>query len=477
MRDVNYGWLMRYIHMNGASMFFIVVYIHIFRGLYYGSYKAPRELLWLLGVRHLCADDGDGLHGLCAALGPDELLGRHRHHQPVLGHPGGRRERRDLALGRLRRRQPDAEPLLLAALSAAVRHRRRGDAAHHRAAPLRLEQSAGHRHEGAAGQHPLPSLLHGEGQLRPRRVPDLLRLHRVLLRRTSSASRTTTSRPIRWRRRRRSCRNGTSCPSTRSCARSRTSSPASSPCSAPSSCWRWCPGSTARRSRARASARSIAISSGCCWSTASCWASAAPIRRKAGTSSPRGSATLYYYLHFLVIFPLLGLFERPLPAAAQHQRARAEGGAISGAAHLPAPCRWRKPDAPPASRLADGGADRHRRHAIGASGIALAAEAPALPELHWSFQGIFGTFDRAALARGFQVYKEICSACHSMNLLHYRNLRATSASPRIEVKAIAASVQVTDGPNDAGDMFERPGRPSDHLQAALPEREGRPRRQ
>ena len=50
MRDVNYGWLVRYIHANGASFFFIVVYIHIFRGLYYGSYKAPRELLWMLGV-------------------------------------------------------------------------------------------------------------------------------------------------------------------------------------------------------------------------------------------------------------------------------------------------------------------------------------------------------------------------------------------------------------------------------------------
>ena len=50
MRDVNHGWLIRYIHMNAASFFFIVVYIHIFRGLYYGSYKAPRELLWMLGV-------------------------------------------------------------------------------------------------------------------------------------------------------------------------------------------------------------------------------------------------------------------------------------------------------------------------------------------------------------------------------------------------------------------------------------------
>jgi quinol-cytochrome oxidoreductase complex cytochrome b subunit len=50
MRDVNYGWLIRYIHMNGGSMFFAIVYIHLFRGLYYGSYKYPRELLWILGV-------------------------------------------------------------------------------------------------------------------------------------------------------------------------------------------------------------------------------------------------------------------------------------------------------------------------------------------------------------------------------------------------------------------------------------------
>jgi quinol-cytochrome oxidoreductase complex cytochrome b subunit len=50
MRDVNYGWLIRYIHMNGASAFFIVVYIHIFRGMYFGSYKSPREILWILGV-------------------------------------------------------------------------------------------------------------------------------------------------------------------------------------------------------------------------------------------------------------------------------------------------------------------------------------------------------------------------------------------------------------------------------------------
>jgi ubiquinol-cytochrome c reductase cytochrome b subunit len=50
MRDVNGGWLLRYMHMNGASFFFIAVYMHIFRGLYYGSYKAPREITWIIGV-------------------------------------------------------------------------------------------------------------------------------------------------------------------------------------------------------------------------------------------------------------------------------------------------------------------------------------------------------------------------------------------------------------------------------------------
>ena len=50
MRDVNWGWMMRYAHANGASFFFIVIYLHIFRGLFYSSYKAPREMIWLLGV-------------------------------------------------------------------------------------------------------------------------------------------------------------------------------------------------------------------------------------------------------------------------------------------------------------------------------------------------------------------------------------------------------------------------------------------
>ena len=72
MRDVNHGWMIRYIHMNAASFFFIVVYIHIFRGLYYGSYKAPRELLWILGLVIFLLIFYR-VYELCVAVGADDL--------------------------------------------------------------------------------------------------------------------------------------------------------------------------------------------------------------------------------------------------------------------------------------------------------------------------------------------------------------------------------------------------------------------
>src|SRR3546814_10984915 len=77
MRDVNYGWLIRYVHMNGASFFFIVVYIHIFRGLYYGSYKAPRDLLWMLGVSIMLLLMATAFRGSVLPWGPLPFRGAH----------------------------------------------------------------------------------------------------------------------------------------------------------------------------------------------------------------------------------------------------------------------------------------------------------------------------------------------------------------------------------------------------------------
>ncbi len=106
--------------------------------------------------------------------------------------------------------------------------------------------------------------------------------------------------------------------------------------------------------------------------------------------------------------------------------------------------------------------------AVNLAAPALAAEEGIkLPAQSWSFEGVFGTFDPAARQRGFQVYKEVCSACHAMKLLSYRNLEDIGFS-EAEVKAIAASVQVTDGPNDQGEMFERPGRPYDRFKSPFP---------
>lgn len=101
------------------------------------------------------------------------------------------------------------------------------------------------------------------------------------------------------------------------------------------------------------------------------------------------------------------------------------------------------------------------------SGPALAAEGNAtLPERQsWTFAGPFGKFDQAQLQRGFHVYRQVCAACHSMNLVTFRSLAEPGgpAFSAAQVKALAAEYKVKDGPNDSGDMFERPGRPSDFI--------------
>jgi cytochrome c1 len=98
---------------------------------------------------------------------------------------------------------------------------------------------------------------------------------------------------------------------------------------------------------------------------------------------------------------------------------------------------------------------------------ASANQPPEIAHQDWTFSPPFGTYDNAQLQRGFQVYKEVCSNCHSMRLLSYRNLGEPGGpefSPKA-VEAIASRVQVTDGPNEKGEMFQRPARPSDHFRS------------
>ncbi len=96
------------------------------------------------------------------------------------------------------------------------------------------------------------------------------------------------------------------------------------------------------------------------------------------------------------------------------------------------------------------------------AGAVQAAEGKELPARDWSFSGIFGQYDRGAMQRGFQVYREVCSGCHSLKMIAFRNLEALGYGED-EIAAIAAEYTVVDGPDDEGEMFDRPGRPADRI--------------
>ncbi len=116
---------------------------------------------------------------------------------------------------------------------------------------------------------------------------------------------------------------------------------------------------------------------------------------------------------------------------------------------------------------------------IGMPQAAHAAGAIDVPNHDFSFDGIFGTFDRMQLQRGFQVYREVCAACHGLRLISFRNLGDGPDSGNNsgglgynadQVKAFAAEYFVVDGPNDEGEMFERAGLPFDHFPSPFPNR-------
>jgi cytochrome c1 len=120
------------------------------------------------------------------------------------------------------------------------------------------------------------------------------------------------------------------------------------------------------------------------------------------------------------------------------------------------------------------------KHALGFAGALLLGVTLSLSPVQaagdgpkaqsWSFSGPFGAFDRGQLQRGFQVYKEVCSGCHGLRQLHFRNLGEPGGPEFGEeaVKVLAAEVEVQDGPNNEGEMFDRPGKPSDAFVSPFP---------
>jgi ubiquinol-cytochrome c reductase cytochrome b/c1 subunit len=154
--------------------------------------------------------------------------------------------------------------------------------------------------------------------------------------------------------------------------------------------------------------------------------------------------TFYYFFHFIVILPLLGLIETPKKLPNSISESVLKGAPTVIVALVVGAMAWLVPSS----------ASAQEGH-----------EAPKPPRNTWSFAGPFGKFDQGQLQRGFKVYKEVCQTCHGLALLSFRNL-ADPGGPGFSVaqaEAIAADYKVQDGPNDAGDMFERNARLGDRF--------------
>ena len=280
MRDVNYGWLIRYIHQNGASMFFIVTYIHIFRGLYYGSYKAPRELLWMIGVVILLIMMATAFMGYVLPWGQMSYWGATVITNlfsafPIVGHPivtwlWGGFSVDNPTLNRFFSLHYLLPFVLVGVVFLHV-------AALHIVGsnnPLGIDVKSP---QDTLPFHPYYTVKDSVG------LCVFLAIFAAIVffapNMLGDPNNFIPANPLQTPPT--SCPSGTSCRTTRSCARCRTSCWACACCSARSCCcWR-CRGWTHRRCAARSSGRCIA---GCCWPGclgSSFWAGAARISRKA----------------------------------------------------------------------------------------------------------------------------------------------------------------------------------------------------
>lgn len=473
MRDVNYGWLLRYVHANGASMFFIAVYIHIFRGMYYGSYKRPRELLWILGVLIFLLMMATGFLGYVLPWGQMSfwgatvitnlfsalpLVGEHivtwlwggfsvdnptlnrffvfhfllpfvivgvvflhiwALHVTGSGNPLGiePKSKKDTVPFHPYYTMKDGFGILVFLIFYCVFIFFAPNVLGHpdNYIPANPMQTP---------PHIVPEWYYLPFYAILRAVPDFgipftkivfveaklggvlamfgaILIWFVLPWLDRSPIRSSVFRP--WYRKMMMAL-------------------------VVSFILLGCAG----YNPADANVSLFGHDTGLPW----LW-----VARVAG---------LYYFAHFLVLIPLISTREpRPQLPPSIHEAVLAKK-------------QKETMKAPTNMKLKSLAFVLLMMCAVSPAMASGDAEHP--PQEKWTFDGPFGTFDRAAVQRGFQVYKQVCSACHSMNFLSYRNLVDIGLS-ELEVKAIAAEYMVMDGPNDDGEMFERPGLPSDHFKA------------
>src|SRR5215468_4132192 len=449
MRDVNYGWLLRYLHANGASMFFLAAYIHMFRGMYYGSYKAPREVLWILGVVLILLMIVTGFMGYVLPWGQmsywaAKVITNLFSAIPLVGDSivtwlwGG------YTVGSPTLTRFFALHYLLPFAIAAV-------VVLHIWALHVVGQNNPAGVDPKTDKETVPFTPHAT-------IKDTFFIGLFLILYAwfvfyipgylGHADNNIPANPA-----------------------------VTPPHIVPE--WYYLPFYAILRSIPNkllgviALFASIGILAFLPWLDTSRVKSATyrPLYKQffwlfvltcvllgwLGSKPPAGGyvimsrlLTAWYFIHFIIVLPSLGLIEQPKPLP----------GSISEAA-----LKGRKTALLIA--LAVGAAAL-----IGAPQRAAAQENADVqpPRNTWSFSGPFGKFDRGQLQRGFKVYHDVCQTCHSMSLLSFRNL-GEEGGPEFsaaEVAAIAAEYKIKDGPNDKGDMFERPGRPADHFPPPFP---------
>ncbi len=445
MRDVNFGWLLRYLHANGASMFFLAVYIHMFRGMYYGSYKAPREVLWILGVIIYLLMMATGFMGYVLPWGQmsfwaakviTSLFGA----IPVVG---------DTIVTWLWGGYTVGNPTLQRFFSL------------HYLLPFAIA--------GVVVLHVWA--LHVVGQNNPTGVEPQSDKDTVPFTPYATAKDAFGLAVF--------CivfawfvfyiPNYLGHPDNYIPA-----NPGQTPAHIVPE-WYYLPFYAILRSIPNKLLGVIALFSSIGVLAFLPWLDTSRVRsgtyRPAfklffwlfvvvciglgwlGSQPPEGIYvwaarlfTLYYFGFFIIILPILGLMETPRPVPSSISEAvLKKGKAVAAAAVL-------------ALAVVLVGL-------AGSSTSASAEEDEPKPTMQkWSFAGPFGRYDQGQLQRGFKVYREVCQNCHSLKLLSFRNL-AQPGGPgfsEAQVEAIAAEYKVKDT-NDQGESIERPARPADYF--------------
>ncbi|CAN5328514.1 cytochrome c1 [soil metagenome] len=452
VRDVNYGWLLRYLHSNGASMFFIAVYIHMFRGLYYGSYKEPREVLWILGVIIYLLMMATGFMGYVLPWGQMSFWGA-----TVITN----------LFGAIPYVGDSIVTLLWGGYSVGNPTLNRFFSLHY-LLPFVIA--------GVVVLHVWA--LHVAGQNNPAGVEPKTEKDTVPF--TPYATLKDAF--------------GMTCfllffawfifyipnylgdPDNYIPA-----NPAVTPAHIVPE-WYYLPFYAILRSIPNKLAGVIAMFSAIIVLAFLPWLDSARTRSSKyrplakqffwifvavciglgylGAKPPEGIyvvagrvLTFAYFAYFLIVLPILSRVEkaRPLPNSIAEDVLRKTG----------------KTPVSAMIALAVGG-----MLMLGGMNNAKAEDSHGAvpPSLKWSFAGPLGKFDQAQLQRGLKVYKEVCSACHGLSMVAFRNL-ADAGGPGYSVAqatAFASDYKVQDGPNDKGEMFERPGRPADYFPSPFP---------